>query len=208
MNPPDFDGIYAVVDAASTAQPVTLLDGILAAGIRIVQYRAKAGVSRELVRVLRARARRAGARLVVNDDVEAALDADGLHVGQEDLAACDVPALRAKLGHRLLGVSCDTGALALAAGRIGADYVGVGPFAVTSTKADAGAPIGAAGIAAVVRESPVPVVAIGGIGPANLAEVVASGAAMAAVVSAIAGADDPAAAARDLVLRWQRLRER
>jgi thiamine-phosphate pyrophosphorylase len=206
VNAPSWDGIYAVVDAASTAQPLALLESVLDAGIRVVQYRAKAGVSRDLVRAMHARTQRAGAWLIVNDDAEAALDADGLHVGQEDLAACDATALRAKLERRILGISCDTPALARAAQRLGADYVGVGPFAVTSTKADAGTPIGVAGLAAVVRESSLPVVAIGGISATNLGEVVASGAAMAAVVSAIAGAADPATAARALVAGWRRLR--
>jgi len=86
----------------------------------------------------------------------------------------------------------------------GADYIGVGPFAATGSKPDAGAAIGAAGVAAVVRATRLPVVAIGGIGPDEIPAVVRSGAAMAAVISAIARAPDAAEAARTLVRSWGR----
>jgi thiamine-phosphate diphosphorylase len=204
----ELSGIYGIVDAASTNDPVALLDAMLGAGIAVVQYRAKAGVDRAIVRTLHARTTAAGASLIVNDDFEAALEADGWHAGQEDLAGRDVRALRARLGTRLFGVSCDDAALAERAHRDGADYVGVGPFAATATKADAGTAIGVAGVAAVVRATTLPVVAIGGIDAENLACVAASGAAMAAVVSAIAKAADTAAAARALVQRWAELRSR
>ncbi len=207
MKPP-LVGIYGIVDAASTGEPVALLRAMLGAGIRVVQYRAKGGVSRDMVRTLHAHTRAANASLVVNDDLDVALEADGWHAGQEDLASHDVAALRARLGDRLFGVSCDDALLARAALQAGADYVGVGPFASTATKADAGDAIGVAGVRAVVSASTLPVVAIGGIGPHNLAEVARSGAAMAAVVSAIAGAPDPGAAATDLVRRWAELRAR
>jgi thiamine-phosphate diphosphorylase len=207
MKPP-LSGIYGIVDAASTDDPVALLDAMLGAGIAIVQYRAKSGVSRAIVRALHARTAAAGARLIVNDDFEAALEADGWHAGQEDLAGRDVTALRGRLGDRLFGISCDDAALAQRAVRDGADYVGVGPFASTATKADAGRAIGSAGVAAVVRAMALPVVAIGGIDVHNLAEVAASGAAMAAVVSAIAKAPDPRAAAALLVRHWSELHAR
>lgn len=205
---PELFGIYGIVDAASTHDPLALLDAMLDAGIAVVQYRAKAGVDRAIVRASHARTAAAGAALIVNDDFEAALEADGWHAGQEDLAGRDVRALRARLGRRLFGISCDDAALAQRAQRDGADYVGVGPFAATATKADAGSAIGIAGVAAVVRATSLPVVAIGGIDAENLARVAASGAAMAAVVSAIAKAADPGTAARALVRRWAELRAR
>ncbi len=199
-----FSGIYGIVDLGTSPEPVIVLDAMLAAGIAVVQFRAKAGVDRDLVRRLHARARAAGALLIVNDDLDAALDADGLHVGQEDLALCDVRELRRRLGARTLGISCGVPEEARAAEAAGADYVGVGPFAVTGSKPDAGAAIGVAGVAAVVGATRLPVVAIGGIGPDEIPEVVRSGAAMAAVISAIARAPDAAEAARTLVRRWAR----
>ena len=173
--------------------------------MRLLQYRDKSGVDRAAVRRLHALTARFGALLIVNDDPAAALLADGLHVGQEDLAALG-GGLRERIGDRILGVSCGVPADLPAALAEGADYVGTGPFAATASKGDAGKPIGAAGLAAVVAASGgLPVAAIGGIGANDLAAVAGAGARMAAVISAVAGAPDPERSARDLVERWQAL---
>jgi thiamine-phosphate pyrophosphorylase len=198
-------GIYAIIDRAATRDPFPLLAAVLSAGVRLVQYRAKAGVDRGVVARMLERTRAAGALLIVNDDLEAALQADGLHVGQEDLAAHDAGALRRRLGARILGISCGTAAEAQRAREVGADYVGAGPFAATETKRDAGPAIGEAGVRAMVAAACVPVAAIGGIGLGNLAVVADTGAAMAAVISAVAEATDPRAAAAALVREWARL---
>jgi thiamine-phosphate diphosphorylase len=198
-----FAGIYGIVDRSLVQRPVVFLEQVLAGGIRVVQYRAKSGVDREVVRAMLMRTRAAGAILIVNDDFEAALEADGWHAGQEDLEGRDPSALRARLGWRTFGVSCGTPREALAAEAIGADYAGVGPFAGTATKADAGPAIGEAGVRAVVAATRLPVVAIGGIDAQNLAEVKRTGAAMAAIVSALTRASDPRAAAADLIARWK-----
>lgn len=157
------------------------------------------------MRLLHRRVSAAGGVLIVNDDLGAALDADGVHAGQEDLALFG-SGLRSRLGRRILGVSCGTRAEARAARALGADYIGAGPFAATATKADAGPPIGSAGVTTIVEAAgDLPVAAVGGISLATLAQVVASGARMAAVVSAIADAEDPEASARALVERWAAL---
>jgi thiamine-phosphate pyrophosphorylase len=198
-------GIYGIVDSGLTTAPLAMLEAMLAGGIRVVQYRAKNGVDRDLLAAMHARTQAQHAALIVNDDLEAALLADGWHAGQEDLALHDVASVRVRLGTRTFGVSCDRAELAHEAASLGADYVGVGPLAATATKGDAGPPIGVAGVRAVARATPLPVVAIGGIDASNLADVVASGAAMAAVASAISGARDPRLAARELVRRWAAL---
>jgi thiamine-phosphate diphosphorylase len=198
-------GIYGIVDRAVTDDPLALLDVLLDAGVRVVQYRAKSGVDPQVVRAMHAVTRARGALLIVNDDLTCALEADGWHAGQEDLAEHDPATIRATLGSRLFGVSCGVPEEALVAERFGADYVGVGPYAATGTKADAGAAIGETGIRAVVVATRLPVVAIGGIDAGNLAGVARGGASMAAVISAIARAADPAAAARDLLARWDAL---
>jgi thiamine-phosphate pyrophosphorylase len=198
-------GIYCIVDENATAAPLELLDDVLAAGVRLVQYRAKRGVLREVVMKMLARTRAAGATLVVNDDLEAALVADGLHLGQEDLASLDRHVLRAQLGTKILGVSCSTVAEAHDAERLGADYLGVGPYAITASKRDAGAPIGASGVNAIVAATRLPVAAIGGIEVSMLDGVVRSGARMAAVISAIARGPDARANARAFVERWDAL---
>lgn len=195
-------GIYGIVDRSSTRDPIALLDAMLAGGIRVVQYRAKSGVEREIVRALHERTRAARASLIVNDDLEAALEADGWHAGQEDLVGLDLATVRRRLGARAFGVSCGVADEARAAEAAGADYIGTGPFAVTTSKDDAGSAIGAAGLAAVVAAVSLPVVAIGGITANDLATIRATGARMAAVISAIATASSPEARARELVTRW------
>jgi thiamine-phosphate pyrophosphorylase len=198
-------GIYAIVDADAVESPLALADGILGAGVRLVQYRAKRGVDRALVRALHERTRRCGAVLLINDDLEASLDADGLHAGQEDLSRLGAQAIRARLGGRLLGISCATQHEARAAEALGADYLGVGPYHATASKSDAGLAIGAEGVRAVAEATALPVAAIGGIELSDLDAVVRCGAKMAAVISAIARGPDPAANARALVARWASL---
>jgi thiamine-phosphate diphosphorylase len=198
-------GIYGIVDRAVADDPLALLEVILGAGVRVVQYRAKSGVDPQVVRAMHAVTRARGALLIVNDDLASALEADGWHAGQEDLAKHDPATIRATLGSRIFGISCGVPEESLAAERFGADYVGVGPYAATGTKADAGKAIGEAGVRAVVVTTRLPVVAIGGIDAGNLAGVARSGASMAAVISAIARAPDPVTAARDLVARWEAL---
>lgn len=199
-------GIYVIIDGEATPTPLKTLAAALAAGVAVVQYRAKTGIDRVLLRAMLELTRRAGVPLIVNDDLEAAIEADGWHAGQEDLAGCDAGAIRKRLGSRLFGISVGTPEEAPSAEAAGADYFGTGPFAATLSKADAGDAIGAAGVARVVAATRLPVVAIGGIDLSNLPEVAESGASMAAVISAVAGAPAPEAAARALVTRWRELR--
>lgn len=195
-------GIYAIVDTAAVADPVAFTAALVAGGIRVVQLRAKAGVEPGVLRGMLEVAHAAGALVLVNDDVAAARVADGVHLGQEDAALHDLPALRAELGDAVIGLSCGIPAEARAACALGVDYVGVGPIFATASKPDAGEPIGAEGVRAVVVASTVPVVAIGGITRERLAETRGSGAVMAAVISALSHGGDTAAAARALIAAW------
>jgi thiamine-phosphate pyrophosphorylase len=200
---PRLRGIYAIVDGAEGDVLAQVAD-VLAAGVRLVQYRSKAGIDRAVLAAARERAHAAGAILIVNDDLRLLDDADGIHLGQEDLAPLDVKGLRARVGTKILGISAPDAAAARAAVALGADYVGVGSMYATRTKSDAGAPIGPQGVRRVVEAVAVPVAAIGGITLANIAEVRATGAAMAAVITAISRAPDRRAAARALVEAWAR----
>jgi len=148
-----------------------------------------------LARELVARCRIAGVRFVVNDlaDVAVAARADGVHVGQDDVPARAREALGAE---RVLGVSVATPDEARDAELAGADYLGVTVWS-TATK-PAAAPAGLDGLAAIVAATALPVVGIGGIDERNAPEVIRVGAAGVAVVSAVAGADDPVAAVRSL----------
>jgi thiamine-phosphate pyrophosphorylase len=194
-------GIYAIVDTALVADPLPLARALLAGGVRVVQLRAKSGVDRGQLRGLVEAAHACGGLVLVNDDVEAARLADGVHLGQEDAERLDLRALRADFAAKVIGLSCGLPEEAQRANPLGLDYYGVGPFFATATKGDAGEPIGAGGVNAVVRASTVPIVAIGGITGARLAEVRASGAAMAAMISALCTAE-PEATARALVAAW------
>lgn len=125
-----------------------------------------------------------------------AVDADGLHVGQDDLPAA---LARRMIGRRkLLGVSAGSLEEALRAVAEGADYIGASPVFATPTKPDASAPLGLDGLRALAAAVRVPIVAIGGIHVGNAAAVFEAGARGIAVVSAIVAAADVEAAARSL----------
>lgn len=194
-------GIYALLEPQRHADPLVYLDALLRGGIRIVQLRAKGGCDAAFVDALTARVRAVGGIAIVNDDVDLAMRADGVHLGQEDAATHELAQLRERLGARVIGLSCGTPREARAAASH-ADYLGVGPIFATGSKSDAGGPIGVNGVRAVVAATALPVAAIGGITLAALPRVRESGAAMAAVISALAGAADPEATARAFVRAW------
>jgi thiamine-phosphate diphosphorylase len=137
----------------------------------------------------------AGIPLLVNDRIEVAVDADaaGAHVGQDD----DPGTARARLGsERVLGVSVRNAEDVWVAEMAGADYLGVTVWG-TGTKPEA-VPIGLDGLRDVAAATALPVVGIGGIHAGNAREVLEAGAAGIAVISAVADADDPVAAVREL----------
>lgn len=134
---------------------------------------------------------------VINDDVQAALacDADGVHVGQSDTACAQA---RAVLGpDRIVGVSAQTVEQARAAEAAGADYLGVGALIATATKPDA-VIVACEELARICAAVSIPVVGIGGLGPATLSCLQDTGVEGAAVVSAVFAADDIEAAASTL----------
>ncbi|MYL16202.1 thiamine phosphate synthase [Halorubrum terrestre] len=171
------------------------LDG----GVDVVQLRDKAASARERYETglrLRELTAEAGVPLVVNDriDLAAAVDADGVHLGQSDLP---VAVAREQLGEdAVVGVSASTVEQAEAAEAAGADYLGVGAVYGTDSKDVSGDRdgIGVERIAAVADAVSIPVIGIGGIDAGNAAPVVAAGATGVAVLSAITAAEDPAAA--------------
>jgi thiamine-phosphate pyrophosphorylase len=188
------------VDVAQAA-----IDG----GATAVQLRAPGLADDELLplaREIAARCRARGVLSVVNDrpEVAAAAGADGAHVGQSD----GVREARAVLGpDRVLGISVSDPDQADEALSIGADYLGVTVW-MTATKPDA-LPVGLEGLRAIVRATSLPVIAIGGVDASNATKLIRAGAAGVAVISAVAGAPDPASATEALVAVVGRaLRER
>ena len=173
----------------------------VAGGVTMVQLRDKVATTADLVsagRALKAALRGSGVPLIVNDDLEAALavDAEGLHVGQDDLPAYQA---RQRLGPgKILGLSVETEAAGQEVDPSVVDYVGISPVFATVTKPDHKPPIGFGGLARIVAASPVPSVAIGGLKVEHVAPALEAGADGLAVVSAICGQPEPEAAARQL----------
>ena len=188
-------GVYAITpDDDDSDRLVAMVGAALAGGVRVVQYRHKSAddrLRRGQTARLAATCRDHGALLIVNDhaDVALALDGVGLHVGDED--ADDLPALRRRLGSRVLGVSCygdlERARHAVAAG---ADYVAFGSVFASPTKPAARpAPLA---LFAPAHDVGVPRVAIGGITEANLPTLVAAGVDAAAIISDLFGDSEPA----------------
>ncbi|MBV9149652.1 MAG: thiamine phosphate synthase [Candidatus Eremiobacteraeota bacterium] len=197
-------GIYAIVDA-SVSEPVNLAREILGGGVRILQYRAKGGINANDARALRELTYDHDALFILNDEWRAVgrFDADGVHLGPDDAKPSDLPVIRRQLRGRIVGLSCGTEDEARRAADIGADYIGVGCIFATTSKSDAGEPIGVAGLRRVAAASTLPVAAIGGISAQNISEVAATGVAMAAVLSAFSATGDPRNVARELIDLWR-----
>ena len=194
--------LYAVTDRAWVGRQTLCqqVEAALQGGVTCVQLREK-HLDRDAflaeARQICALCRRYGVPFIVNDDLDVALacGADGIHVGQDDMPAAEV---RRRAGRRLIvGVSAHTPEEARLAEAAGADYLGAGAVFGSATKTDASL-LTPAGLQAVCAAVHIPVVAIGGVNARSILQLQGSGAAGAAVVSAIFGAPDITAACRDL----------
>ena len=179
-----------------------VIDEALRGGVRAVQLREKHLSSRELYESayeLRKLTARHNAKLFINDrvDVALAVDADGVQLGSES-----IPVYRARkiLGEKkLIGISCHNQVQAITAQEKGADFITFGPIYYTPSKAPYGEPVGIARLEEVTNLMQIPVFALGGITSHNVREVIARGAHGVALISAILSAEDPRAAARDIL---------
>ncbi len=175
----------------------------LAGGATVIQLRDKLASTRQLVAeglALRRLTHEHGALLIVNDriDVALAVDADGVHLGQDD----DMPMQLARklLGPaRILGISAGNQTEAEAAIAASADYISVGAIYATSAKSDAGAPIGTRFLSKLAARTTIPLIAIGGITAQNVGPVIQAGAVGIAVITAVVSANDIAAATREIL---------
>ncbi|MGB5231529.1 MAG: thiamine phosphate synthase, partial [Desulfoprunum sp.] len=151
--------------------------------------------------------RPAGIPLIINDrlDVALAVQADGVHLGQQDMDIADARLLAGPA--MIIGISVESLADAVRAEHQGADYLGISPVFATPTKTDTAAPLGLEGVARIRRAVALPLVGIGGIKADNAAAVIAAGADGVAVVSAIVAADCPRTAAAELKGRIAQARE-
>jgi len=182
----------------------------VAGGADVIQLRDKTLDCRELARIgkkIRAVTNPAGALFIVNDRLDVALScgADGVHLGQGDLA----PSVARQLAPPgfIIGVSVGNADEALAAESAGADYVALSPVFGTTSKADAGPGQGLGQLRKIRMAIRIPVIAIGGIGPGNVQDVIRAGAAGAAVISAVVSAPDITRAARTIKTLIRQARE-
>lgn len=174
-------------------------------GITMFQYREKGknaltGMDkRELARSLQKICAMHAVPFIVNDDIDLAveLDADGVHIGQDDTDAGEV---RERIGNKILGVSAHTMAEVKKAMKDGADYIGAGPIYPTETKEDA-EPVKGTLLIEEVRKAgiTIPIVGIGGITSANARAVIEAGGDGVSVISAISLSEDPCRAAEGLL---------
>jgi len=193
-------GLYVIVGSAAAGDPVEQARAAVEGGAGVVQVRVKGAPSGEVLEIARrvvdlARGR---ALVLVNDraDLAALAGADGVHVGDDDLPPAE--ARRVVGPDRLVGRTCRTLEDGRAAIAEGADHVGYGPIFEPRAKVVDAAPRGLEALGDVCRGLGAPVVAIGGIDLATVAAVARSGAACAAVISAVLGAPEPRESARRL----------
>jgi thiamine-phosphate diphosphorylase len=181
---------------------LTVAKAALDGGATVIQLRDKQASTRTLVEeglALRELTREYGALLMVNDriDVALAIDADGVHIGQDD----DMPihiARRLLERERILGISAGNPKEVETAMAAGADYVSIGSIYSTQAKADAGSPIGLRLLNETAARYTTPLIAIGGITAENAEAVVRAGAVGVAVITAVVSAEDITAATRRL----------
>lgn len=170
-------------------------------GADTIQFRQKSGSTREMIQVARDVRQvcvESGVTFMVNDRVDVAIasEADGVHLGQDDFP---IPLARELLGKgHVIGGSAATLEEARKCLSEGADYVGFGPVYPTTSKDDAGPVSGISILKGVVEIIPLPIIAIGGVGAENTAEVVGAGAHGIAVISAVCCQEDPEQATRAL----------
>lgn len=200
----DLRGLYVILDPdAARGRPLTdILKAAADGGAGLFQYRDKRASMKEAYRqalALRQAAADAGVTLIVNDrcDLALAVDADGVHLGQGDLPIRDARVLMGT--GKLIGLSTHNEAQVKAAAQTDADYLGVGPIFTPGSKQDHDPVVGIEGLKTLRAMTAKPVFAIGGITAGHVPSLIAAGANGIAVISAIARAQDVAAATRAFV---------
>lgn len=191
--------MYAIVDAAQTASPADVTASLLAAGVRLIQYRDKSSSSRQVYEISRKMASEialAGGTFIVNDraDIALAAEAHGVHVGQADL-----PARLARQflpPDKIIGVSTHSIAQVAAADQEPVDYIAFGPVFQTQSKANPDPCVGIEGLAEAREATRKPLVAIGGITLENARSVILAGADSIAVIRELLAAPDAGEQAR------------
>jgi len=203
--------LYLATDPALLAERdvARAIDEAVASGVTVVQFRDKSATTRELLRIgreIRRVTHRHEIPLIINDrlDIMLALDADGVHLGPEDMP---VAIARRLAPGKIIGASVNSLSDLSKAQQSGADYVGIGPVFPTATKQDLRPVLGLDGLQSITARATVPCVAIGGITPDNAASVVRAGVSGVCAISAILGQPDICAAVRRFRKAINRARE-
>jgi thiamine-phosphate pyrophosphorylase len=195
--------LYVVTDSRliGLRSLVEVTAAAIRGGARIIQYREKSLNTRQMVEsavALMRVCRELGAVFLVNDrlDVALAVEADGVHLGLNDMPVALARKLLGK--EKLLGVSVQGAGAMDEAVNQGADYLSLSPVFATPTKPDHEEPLGLERVRVLAERSPLPVVAIGGINCTNATDVMRAGVQGICVISAVLGAPDPELAAQEL----------
>ncbi len=183
-------------------------EAAVACGVRFLQLRMKRAARDEIVRTasaLRDITRDSDTLFIINDNVEIAreVDADGVHLGQDDMPLPEARAAWPAPG-KVFGLSTHNAEQARCAELVAPDYIGVGPIYATPTKDIPDPTVGLENLRRITTASPLTTVAIGGIDIANLREVLAAGATNFAVVRAVMQSTDPAVAIKELQAIWRK----
>ncbi|ADB39503.1 thiamine phosphate synthase [Spirosoma linguale] len=200
------NGLYLVTDSGIAQQAGHSLPFVVEeacrAGVRWVQLREKELSTRAFVElgvVLKRITQTYGAKLIINDrvDIALAVDADGVHVGQDDMP---YELVRSLIGpDKIIGLSINNMAELEAVEGADLDYLGIATIFPTGTKTDTSSLLGLDGLRAICQQTSLPTFAIGGINVTNIQSVLQAGASGAAVVSAICGQPSPYEASRELI---------
>lgn len=187
-------GYYFITDdRLSIGGTASDVEKAVAAGVGVIQYRNKSAGTRVLydeARVIRDLCTGTRSRFIINDriDIALAVDADGVHIGQDDMP---YGLARKLIGRgKIIGVTVHNAGEALEAEMMGADYLGVSPVFVTATKPDAGGACGVEILREIRRVCKIPIVAIGGIDISNVDRVIEAGADMVCAISAVVAKPD------------------
>lgn len=199
--------LYFIMGSQNTsANPVIVLEQAIEGGITCFQYREKGSGSKtgeerlQLGQSLRDLCKVNNIPFIVNDDIELGLvlDADGIHIGQDDIPVKEVKKLIPS--HMIVGISTSTIEESTQAMNDGADYIGVGPIYATQSKEDAIAPIHESGLQHIREALPsMPIVAISGIDESNARRVIEAGADGISLISAISQAEDVVKTTKELL---------
>lgn len=195
MNNPLNTDLYCLTDSSHSMgrSNIEVVKEMIEAGIKIIQYREKDKSLKEKYEEcteIRKLTKEAGVKFIVNDNIDIAIlvDADGVHIGQDDLPVKEVRKLIGK--DKIIGLSTHSPDQAKEASALGVDYIGVGPIFKTFTKKDVCDPVGFEYLDYVVENIDLPFVAIGGIKEHNINDVASRGASCIAMVTEITEAED------------------